>query len=284
MPQSLKAIKGRIKSIQNTRKVTNAMQMISVAKLNRVDKVLFALRPYALALENLLDNLVALQPEGRHPFLVKRSPVKARALCIITSDNSLCGLYNTIVLRVAEDFLVRYGQENVLVSVIGRRGYSFCKSRKIAPQSVYLGLNGRYDAATADKVSSELIGLFLQGKADEVWCAHAHFENVVTLKPSLEKVLPLEPKRVEARQYIVEPRVEVMLEKVALETIIMKMRRVIAEGFTAEHAARVVAMKAATDNAKELLEVLTLTRNKMRQASITQEILEIISSAEALRG
>ncbi|MDD5255447.1 MAG: F0F1 ATP synthase subunit gamma, partial [Candidatus Omnitrophica bacterium] len=115
MPQSLKAIKGRIKSIQNTRKVTNAMQMISVAKLNRVDKVLFALRPYALALENLLDNLVALQPEGGHPFLAKRSPAKVRALCVITSDNSLCGHYNTTVLRVAENFFSRYGQENVRV-------------------------------------------------------------------------------------------------------------------------------------------------------------------------
>lgn len=284
MPQSLKVIKNRIKSVGNTKKVTNAMQMVSVVKLNRVAKVLYAIRPYILKLEGILNNLVALGSDNRHPLLEKRVTVKKKALCVITSDNGLCGFYNTGVLHTAVDFLSRNSQDDIVIISVGKRGYSFFKNRAVTVHNVYLGLNGRYNYEVADKISNELINLFLKKNVDEVWCAHTHFETAVIQRPSLEKILPVEPRNVTREEYIIEPEVDLLLNELVFESIIMKMRRIIAEGFTAEHASRVVAMKLATDNARELLVNLTLIRNKIRQSAITQEIMEIASSVEALKG
>ncbi|MCX5657025.1 MAG: F0F1 ATP synthase subunit gamma, partial [Candidatus Omnitrophica bacterium] len=163
MSQSLKVIKNRIKGVGDTQKVTNAMQMVSVAKLNRVAKILYAIRPYILKLEGLLNNLAALESEIGHPLLEKRMPVKKKALCVITSDNGLCGLYNTGVLHSVEDFLSRNGKDDIIIAV-GKRGYNFFKSKAVAVHSVYLGLNGRYNYEVADNISKELIDLFLKKK------------------------------------------------------------------------------------------------------------------------
>lgn len=284
MPQSLKVIKNRIKSVGNTQKVTSAMQMISVAKLNRVAKVLYAIRPYTLKLEELLSNLASLGENNGSLLLEKRVPVKKKALCVITSDNGLCGFYNAGVLRITEEFIARNGKDGFTVIAVGKRGYSFLKSRGVAVHNVYLGLNGRYNHEVSDKISQELINLFLNKDVDEVWCAHTHFETAVMQKPSLERILPIETKNVTRVEYIVEPDADTLLNELMFESITMKMRRIIIEGFTAEHASRVIAMKSATDSARELLSNLTLVRNKIRQTAITQEIMEIISSVEALKG
>jgi len=187
-------------------------------------------------------------------------------------------------LHVANEFLSHNGKEDILVIAVGKRGYSFFKSREVAVHSVYLGLNGRYDQKVSDKVAKDLIDLFLNGDVDEVWSAHTHFETAIIQKPSLEKILPVEPKKAVREEYIVEPEADVLLNELVLESVIMKIRRIIIEGFTAEHASRVVAMKSATDSARELLNNLTLIRNKIRQTAITQEIMEIVSSVEALKG
>lgn len=284
MPQSLKVIRNRIKSVGNTQKVTNAMQMVSVAKLNRVAKVLYTIRPYTLRLEGLLNKLASLEHKSGHPLLEKRVTVKKKALCVITSDNGLCGFYNTGVLHLAGEFLSRNEKEDILVIAVGKRGYSFFKSRGVAVHNIYLGLNGRYNHKVSDKISKELIDLFLKKEVDEVWCAHTHFETAVIQRPSLEKILPVEPKNITRKEYIVEPEAGFLLDELVFESIIMKMRRIIVEGFTSEHASRVVAMKSATDSARELLSNLTLVRNKIRQTAITQEIMEIVSSVEALKG
>lgn len=284
MPQSLKVIKDRIVSVENTRKVTNVMQMISLAKLSRVDKILYAIRPYVLKLEGILNKIVAMQPEGNYPLLEKRIPVKKILLCIVTSDNGLCGSYNTGILQAAMNFISRNEKKDILVVAIGKRGYNFLKARGVIAHSVYLGLNGRYNYEVADKISGEFTDLFLEKKVDEVWCVHTHFETAIIQRPSTEKMLPFEPKSVMAKEYIVEPAAAALLNELAIESIIMKMRRIIAEALTAEHASRLVAMKSATDNAKDLLEKLELTHNKIRQSLITQEIMEIVSSVEALKG
>ena len=284
MPQSLKVIKNRIKSVGNTQKVTNAMQMVSVAKLNHVAKVLYAIRPYTLKLEGLLDKLSSFEHKSGHPLLEKRVTVKRKALCVITSDNGLCGFYNTGVLRIAEEFLSRNKKEGIIVIAVGKRGYNFFKSRGVKVDNVYLGLNGRYNREVSDKISQELINFFLNKDVDEVWCAHTHFETAIVQRPTLEKILPVEPKKVMKEEYIVEPNASLLLNELIFESIVMKMRRIIIEGFTAEHASRVVAMKSATDSARDLLSSLTLIRNKIRQTAITQEIMEIVSSVEALKG
>ena len=284
MPQSLKVIKDRITSVENTRKVTNAMQMVSLAKLSRVDKILYAIRPYALKLEGILNRLVAMQPGGNNPLLEKRMPIKKKLLCVITSDNGLCGSYNTGILQATMEFISHNERDDILVVAVGKRGYNFLKARGITAHNVYLGLNGRYNYEIADKISAEFTDLFLKKKVDEVWCAHVHFETAIVQRPGIEKMLPFEPESVAAEECIVEPDAGTLLNELAIESIIMKMRRILAEAFTSEHASRVVSMKAATDNAKELLEKLKLAHNKIRQSFITQEIMEIISSVEALKG
>jgi F-type H+-transporting ATPase subunit gamma len=227
---------------------------------------------------------VAMQPQGAHPLLEKRIPVKKRLLCVIASDNGLCGFYNTGILQAAEAFLSQNEREHTQVIAVGKRGYNFLKNKGAVVHNAYLGLNGRYDYEVADKISKEFVGLFLEKNIDEVWCAHTHFETAMIHRPSIEKILPFEPKSVMAQKYIVEPDIVTLLDKLAMESIIIKMRRIIAEAFSAEHASRVIAMKSATDNARELLGRLTHARDRIRQSSITQEMMEIISSSEALKG
>ncbi len=283
MAISLKGIKNRIKSVENTQKVTYAMQMVSVAKLNRVDKVLLAIRPYCLRIEGLLDHLASMPDAPSHPLFAKRVPVGRKLLCVITSDNGLCGSYNTGLLRSVDEFMRQNTPESFDVIAIGKKGFNFLRSKGLSIRRSCLGLNGRYDHARADEISREFLDLFTNQKVDEVWCAHTHFETAVIQRFSLEKILPIEPKKVEAKEFIVEPDLDFVLHELAEHSVMMKMRRIIAESFTSEHASRVMAMKGATENAGELLGNLLVARNKIRQASITREILEIISSSEALK-
>ncbi|MBI4981818.1 MAG: ATP synthase F1 subunit gamma [Candidatus Omnitrophica bacterium] len=283
MSQSLRQIKNRIRSIENAKKVTSALEMISVSKLNRIDKLLIASRPYFTSMEFLVRSISASSKFTSHPLAVKKNN-KEICLCLITSDSGLCGMYNNSVIRAARDFISKNSDKNIKLVVIGKRGFSFFKSHKLEMLNTYLGANGNYSQGFSDEISKYLMDNFLNNNFSEIFVAYTHFETALIQRALVEKLLPVEQLVVNSVDYIFEPNVEGVLEKLMPEYVRMNLRKIILESFTSEHASRTLSMKAATDNAKELLDGLVLLRNKVRQAGITQEMMEIISASEALKG
>ena len=284
MSQSIKQIKNRIRSVENTKKVTGAMQMISVVKLNRIQAQLLALRPYALKLENLMHNLASASKKDLSGYFKKESVAADSVLVLITSDNGLCGMYNQNVLSLAQEFLKKNNLKRVKLILIGQKGLNYFKSRSASVLNTYIGLNGKFNQGFCDKITNELSHLFLSGQMGSVYLAYTYFKNSLVQKPVIEQFLSIQPKTVKPIEYIAEPDLKDILADLVPQYLKVKLQLVLLESFTSEHAARTVSMKTATDNAKELLDGLVLFRNKVRQAGITQDILEITSSAEALRG
>ncbi|MEI8176421.1 MAG: ATP synthase F1 subunit gamma [Candidatus Omnitrophota bacterium] len=285
MAHSLKYIKSRIKSIESTKKVTNAMQMISAAKLSSTEETLFSHKTYFNRLDAMLVRFICTLGEGTGTFLERRTDAGVIVLCVITSDSGLCGTYNNNVIRAAEGFIASRGREKVRLVLVGKKAYNYFKKREYSVDSSYLDLHGRYSDKTADDIVNALIGMYVERGCDEVHLAYTYYESGLSSKPVVKKFLNLEPEVVTCArdEYITEPSRGKILEELVPRYIALRMRLVLLEAFASEHAARALAMKTATENAKELLEGLILLRNKVRQAHITQEILEIISASEALR-
>jgi F-type H+-transporting ATPase subunit gamma len=284
MSQSLKQIKNRIRSVENTKKVTGAMQMISVAKLNRIQEQLLVLRPYALRLENIMHQLAGSAPDELSGYFKPSSLNQPIALCVITSDSGLCGLYNQNIIRATQEFLGKHDPGRVKLILVGQKAVSYFKD---APQEIlnsYIGLNAKFTPEFCGRITAQLSHLFLSGQASAVHLVYTYFENSLTQRPMIEQLLNIQPKIIKPVEYIAEPDFKNILDDLIPRYLKIKMQLVLLESFTCEHAARTVSMKTATDNAKELLEGLVLFRNKVRQAGITQDILEITSSAEALKG
>jgi F-type H+-transporting ATPase subunit gamma len=284
MIRSLKQIKNRIRSIENTKKVTGAMEMISVAKLNRIENVLHQIRPYFSRLESILHNFINSTGPYSSPFLAERAHKNKIGLCIITSDSGLCGAYNNDIISLAEEFIKNRGKDKIKLITIGKRGLNYFKKQEMDILNSYIGLNGKYSDKIAGGIAIALIDVFLSGEVDEVYIAYSHYKTAMVRTPVIKKILNVEVNSRRKIEYILEPDKEKILEDLLFKYIFMQIRVSILEAFTSEHAARIVAMKTATDNAKELLDSLVLLRNKVRQANITQDIMEIISSSEALKG
>lgn len=284
MIQSLKTIKNRIRSIENTKKVTAAMELISVAKLNRIEKPLLALRPYVTSLENIMYNLIPDSSQAKRVFLEERPTLNKMCLCVVTSDSGLCGTYNNNIIRLSEEFIRAQGREKIILVCIGRRGFNYFKRQGIEISNNYLGINGRYSDNLCLEINERLKNLFVSGEVAQVFIAYTHFKTALIHKPMVEKFLNLGREPAAKKDYISEPDINTILDGLIPKYLYMKLKLIILESFTAEHSARTVAMKSATDNAKDLLEGLVLLRNKTRQANITQELMEIISSSEALKG
>jgi len=286
MAQSLRQIKTRIRSIENTEKVTSAMQMVSSAKLNRMDHILNMVRPYFGKMESLINNLLAGAKEFKSPY-IQDHPIKTGhiCLCVIASDGGLCGVYNNNILRAADEFIRKCGEDKVDLVLVGKKGFSYFRKREnLKIINSYIGLNGKYSETAAKQIFGQLSDIYLSGQADEVYIAYTHFVNALTHKTKVEKFFSLVYGVGQAHDYIFDPSRDAILEKLIPVYIGAKFRLRLLEAFTSEHASRTVAMKMATENAEDMLQNLTLLRNKVRQAKITEEMLEIISSVEALKG
>ncbi|MDD5072198.1 MAG: ATP synthase F1 subunit gamma [Candidatus Omnitrophica bacterium] len=298
---SLRQIKRRIKSVESTKKITRAMQMVSTAKFKRSEDMLYIGRPYYLKLDSILQKLIAsLKPEelGTHPLLEDRAEKKNLAICLITSDSGLCSVYNNNIIRVTEDFIEQHGKEKIKLVAIGRKGFAYFAKRDVKIAKSYIGLHGRYSPETADEIADALTGMFLSGEADEVYIAHTHFGSAMRYHTRVRKLLNIvpappgagtaEPKERAAREgeieFIAEPSMEKILKDLIPRYVSVKTRLILLDAFTSEHSARMMAMQTATDNAVELIDSLTMLRNKARQASITGEVLQVATTAEALKG
>lgn len=283
MLQSLKTIKRRIRSVENTKKITSAMEMVSGAKLKKSETVLRAGNAYFLKLEAMLKNLLCGIDAAAHPFLEQR-PKNNIGLCVITSDTGLCSTYNDNIIRLSEQFIRGLGKEKIKLITVGKKAFSYFKKHDFSVLHSYVGLQGVFSQRVCDEIANVFTRLFLSKEVDEVFVSYTRFISAFKYKPVLEKFLNIERAKAEEIEYILEPSRERILEELIPRYVSAKMRAILLNAFTSEHSARMIAMKAATDNAAEMINSLTLLRNKARQASITKEIIEVSSAAELLKG
>lgn len=284
MIQSLRNLKLRIRSIENTKKITRAMEMVSSAKLSRTKSPLLSSRTYVEKLGSMLFNILAASGNARHPFLEKDTGSGATTLCVITSDAGLCSAYNNTVIRAASTFMNSYKPGELRIISVGREGYTHFKKLGFSVINSYPELYGRYSDDITRKIYDDLTGQFLKGESGEIWLAYTYFASTLRHRPAIHKLLHIERPVAPVPKYIVEPGTKAILDELIPKYIFEKLRDIILNAFASEHAARMMAMKNATDNAADLLDTLTLQKNKARQAAITKEIIEIAMSAEALRG
>jgi len=284
MTQDIAAIKSRMRSVTNIRKITRAMEMVSMVKLNRVKSSLFAMRNYFGKLESILKDFMAHEDNISHPLLEKRAAGGNVGLCLITSDTGLCSVYNQAVIRSAEAFAAGFEKEKVKFITIGKEGWHHFKRLGFEIKKTYPELHGRYSALVAENIASGVIDLFLTGQVDEVHMAYTHFESTLRHKPRVEKFINVEHPGMGTSDFLIlEPDLKGVADDLIPKYLSEKFRLMLLEALTSEHAARMFAMKTATDNANELMDTLTLLRNKARQASITKEVIEIASGAQALK-
>jgi len=283
MIQNLRQIKSRIKSVESTRKITRAMEMVSAAKLSRVRGAFYASRHYSTNMESILKRLLSDIKNASSPYLENRDGSKGMAICIIASDAGLCGTYNNNIIRATENFINIRNQKNIKIIAIGKEVSAYFKNKGYDVARSHLGLYGRHSTKIVDDLVDELTDIFLSGTVDEVHIAYTHFSSNLRHIPVVEKFLNIPYLTEQKNYYILEPDAQVILDHMVPRYLSAKMNTIVLDAFTAEHSARMLAMKIATDNAEELIDTLTLQRNKARQAAITKEVLEIALSAEALK-
>lgn len=261
------------------------MEMVAAAKFNRAQGDVRTLRPFAEATERLLENYLRSGTPGHHPLLA-RETVERRALVVVSSDRGLCGAYNSHVLKAAVDELEREETESVGVIPAGRKAADFFRLRRWEVLVSARHLGDRLDAGRARELARQLADLYSTGRVDQVDVVYTRF--VTTLKREIV-VRPLLGIRLERAEetggvpYILEPTAEGLLADLLPRVLITRVTALMAETFASEHSARMVAMRSATDNAAELIDQLTLIRNRMRQTAITKELADIVGAAEAMR-
>ncbi|MBN2611804.1 MAG: ATP synthase F1 subunit gamma [Bacteroidales bacterium] len=292
---NLKDIRNRIQSVKSTRQITSAMKMVSAAKLRKAQDAIIQMRPYANKLHEILTNLSAsLDKDSESPFTQKREVSRA-LLVVITSNRGLCGAFNSNVvkktLQVIEEEYKTFLQDGTLdIMTIGKKGADLLKSKGISSTDSHHGL---FDSLTFDNVLGVVSGImdkFTAGKYDIIEIFYNQFKNAASQELTREVFLPLirkekfEDRFETSLDYILEPSREEIINELIPKSLKMQFYKALLDSNASEHGARMTAMHKATDNATELLRALQLNYNKARQSAITNEILEIVSGAEALKG
>ncbi len=281
---TLRDIRRRIRSVENTKQITRAMEMVSAAKLRRAQQRVTAARPYGAKLQEILENLAGVARNLSHPLFEARAENKV-ALILVTGSKGLCGSYNALVIRRAEAFLRERPADSVTLICIGRRGYDHFRRRGNTAAIYYPDVNDLVQFGTASRVSSDVIRMYLDGQVDSVYLLYTRFISALSRSLTLEKFLNIEPPegRESAGDYIFEPDPEAILSVLPERYATIKLMTAFMEASASEHGARMISMGAASRNATELIEKLVLVRNRARQAAITKELAEIVGGAEALK-
>ena len=283
-----KEIRMKIRSVQNTRKITKAMEMVAASKMRKAQERMRHARPYGEKIRNVAAHISHANPEYRHPFLVERDSVKRVGIIVITTDKGLCGALNTNLLRmVLAEYKGWQAQgEEIDVCALGAKGLGFMQrlGAHIVSQAVQLGDQPHMDRLIgAVKV---MLDGYVGNRFDRLMIAYNRFFNTMKQEPVIEQLLPLSGERLGAPEtvwdYIYEPEARAVLDQVMTRYIEALIYQAVAENMASEQSARMVAMKAASDNAASLIDELTLIYNKNRQAAITKEISEIVGGAAAV--
>lgn len=281
-------IRTKIKSIQNTRKVTRALEMVSAAKIRRAQELMRASRPYARLMRQVIGHIAKANTEYKHPFLVERDEISHVGYIVISTDRGLCGGLNSNLFRKLLVDIRAWQEKGVEVDVvcIGQKAAAFFKRLKVnlVGSVTHLGEKPRVDQLIgAIKVE---LDSYMEGRVDRLFLAHNDFVNTMTQKPEMRQLLPLLPSdEINSKHewdYLYEPSAPEIMDHVLTRYIESLVYQGVLENLASEHAARMVAMKSASDNANKLIDTLNLVYNKARQAAITQEISEIVGGAAAV--
>ncbi len=284
----VKDLKRRIRSIKNTQQITKAMKMVAAAKLRRAQEAAEKSRPYTETLKGTLARLVGVSNDVEHPLLVKRDEVRKVGYIVVTADRGLCGGYNTNIIRATTDSIGADDRkpENGIIAV-GRKGRDFFRKRT-GVEAEFVNLGDRIQYADAREISQYIIDAYENEEVDEVYLVYAKFINVLRQIPTVVKILPIEPPEAGSiteehnAEYIYEPSAETILLTLLPRYVGSQIYHAMLEGKASEQGARMTAMGNASQNAGEIIGNLTLKMNKVRQAAITDEILDIVGGAEAL--
>ena len=280
-------IRRRIRSVKNTQQITKAMKMVAAAKLRRAQERMFAARPYAAALRQVLSSVATRVEELEHPLLRTHEQENNVLLVVVTADKGLAGAFNSNVIRAATNALREHNWQSVQIVPIGRKANDFFKRRTYPIRREAVQTIQALSLKTAQEIAKTLIEDFMSEKVDAVYVAYNEFKSIIAQRVIVERILPIERAWDEVGtevDYLYEPGPEQILNELLPKHIEFQLYRILLESAAAEQGARMTAMEAATKNAADMIAHLTLTYNRIRQASITKEIIEIVSGAAASEG
>lgn len=283
---TLRDIKRKISSINSTQTITRTMKMVSAAKLRRAQEELEKIKDYAVKMEELTGRVVKNMPEDAHPLLIAREEIKKVLIVSVGSDRGLCGAFNTNIGLHAQNFALqnRDKYERIAVYVFGRKVRDYLQRRKVDVVKSWVDIK-KIDQELVNVVADELIGLYLNGEFDKIYLSYTHFRSAVKQEVVFEEFVPIKtPEDVEYIDYLCEPDRIQIVESLIPRYIGTKLYYALVESQTSEHAARMSSMENATTNCGDMVKYLTLVYNKRRQESITNEMMDIVGGAEALRG
>ncbi|PYQ09659.1 MAG: ATP synthase F1 subunit gamma [Acidobacteria bacterium] len=279
-------IRRRIRSVKNTQQITKAMKMVSAAKLRRAQDAMFAARPYARKMMEVLNSLATRARPDAHPLLQEHGDEKV-LLIVITADKGLCGGFNANIIRAAARFLdeQQRGERKLELDLVGRKGRDFFRRRRYRVRSEHIGLFQALQFPAAQRIAQSLVKSYVEREVDRVHIAYNEFKTVIAQKVVVEQLLPIRKLEFDPREppldYLYEPSPGAIFDEILPKHVEIQVWRALLESAAAEHGARMAAMDAATNNAGEMIDRLTLYMNKVRQAAITKEIIEVVSGASA---
>ena len=284
---SLIDLRRRIKSVKNTQQITKAMKMVSAAKLRRAQQKVLAARPYASLLTEMLGSVLSNQSEDSsalsHPLLARREE-KRILLLLLSGDKGLCGAFNSNALKASQRFLGEHSDASIEFELIGRRGADFYRRRDVSVAGEWINVFADVDFNVAQEISGKVMERFVAAEIDAVYLIFNEFKNVMTQTIVVSRLLPAKMPDSDggSREYIYEQKPEEIFRTLLPKYVETNIYQAMVESGAAEHAARMTAMESATRNAEEMIDKLTLHLNRVRQASITNELIEVVSGAQAL--
>ena len=283
-------IRRRIRSVKNTQQITKAMKMVSAAKLRRAQDAMFAARPYARKMMEVLNSLATRAQPDAHPLLQVHDDEKV-LLVVITADKGLCGGFNANIIRAATRFLEEQPhaepprERRLELDLVGRKGRDFFRRRRYRVRSEHIGLFQSLQFPAAQRIAQSLIKSYVEREVDRIHIVYNEFKTVIAQKVVVEQLLPIRKLEFDPREapldYLYEPSPGAIFDEILPKHVEIQVWRALLESAAAEHGARMAAMDAATNNAGEMIDRLTLYMNKVRQAAITKEIIEVVSGASA---
>jgi F-type H+-transporting ATPase subunit gamma len=275
-------IRRRIRSNRSMQQITKAMKMVSAAKLRRAQEAMFAARPYARKMLEVLNSMASRANPDAHPLLQERGHGTV-LLVVITADKGLCGGFNANIIRTATRVLAERSGHDVQLTLVGRKGRDFFRRRKVKIRSEHVGVFQALRYATARELAHQLIEAYTKGEVGQVFLVYNEFKSVIQQRIVVDRLLPVERHAIRPQapplDYLYEPAPEAIFEQILPKHVEVQLWRALLESAAAEHGARMTAMDAATNNATEVIDRLTLHMNKVRQAAITKEIIEVVSGA-----
>ena len=286
---NLKEIKRRIQSVKNTQQITKAMKLVAASKLRKAQQAILDARPYAIKMMDVVNHLAARCNSDLHPLLDYREG-KRTLLLIITSDKGLCGGFNGSIIRKRAQYLKDNDQDENSLIVAGKKGNDIFCNRPVTIVEDLVGWTKDFDYLKGQAIGENLANMFMENKIDKVLVIYNEFKSVMQQEVIVEQLLPVVPEKMEQDKdsvtvdYIYEPDEETILNGLLNRYIAVEVYRAFLESSASEHGARMTAMDSASRNAGEMIDDLTLTYNKARQAYITKELIEIVNGAEALKG